>query len=67
LSTVVKPRFGISQFAISSAEIMVSLMELKHRVVKYSLKIRDRLIDTHTLLASGGTGKSFVDKDFVRY
>jgi hypothetical protein len=50
LSTVVKSRFGILQFAISSAELKVSLMERKHLVVKCSLKIRDRLIDTNTLI-----------------
>jgi hypothetical protein len=67
LSTVVKSCFGISQFSNSSAEIMESLMESKHLVVKCSLKIGDRIIDTHALIDCGALGISFVDKDFVRY
>ena len=67
LSTIVKSRFGISQFSISSAEIKESLMESKHLVVKCSLKIGDRLIDTHALIDCGATGIAFVDKDFVRH
>ena len=42
-------------------------MESKHLVVKCSLKIGDRLIDTHALIDCGATGIAFVDKDFVRH
>src|SRR6202142_512404 len=42
-------------------------MESKHLVVKCSLKIKDQVIDTHTLIDCGATGIAFVDKDFVRH
>jgi hypothetical protein len=67
LSTIVKSRFGISQFSIGSAEIKESLMESKHLVVKCLRKIGDRLIDTHVSIDCGATGIAFVDKDFVRH
>jgi hypothetical protein len=67
LSTVVKSYFGISQFLISSAEIEESLMETKHRVVKCSLKIGDKIIDKHNLINCRATGIAFVDKDCVHH
>jgi hypothetical protein len=67
LSTVVKPRFGISQFSITSAEINESLIESKHLFIKCSTKIGDRVINTHALIDSRATGIAFVDKDFVRH
>jgi hypothetical protein len=63
----VNTSFCISQFSIQSAEIKESSMESKHLVVKCSLKIGDKLIDTHTLIDCGATGIAFIDKDFVRH
>jgi hypothetical protein len=40
-------------------------MERKHLVVKCSLKIRDRLIDTHAVMDCGATGMAFVEQEFV--
>jgi hypothetical protein len=65
LTTFVKSRFGILQFSISSAEINKSSMKSKHLVVKFSLKIRDRLIDTHASIVCRAMGLAFVDKEFV--
>jgi hypothetical protein len=59
--------FGISQFSIQSTEIKESSMVRKHLVVKYSLKIGDRTIDTHALIHCGATGIAFIDKDCVRH
>jgi predicted aspartyl protease len=42
-------------------------MESKHLVVKCSLKIGDKLIDTHALIDCGATGIAFIDKEFVRH
>jgi hypothetical protein len=42
-------------------------MESKHLVVKYTLKIGDKLVDTHALIDCGATGIAFIDKDFVRH
>ena len=42
-------------------------MESKHLVVKFSLKIGDKLVDTHALIDCGATGIAFIDKDFVRH
>jgi hypothetical protein len=64
---VVKSRVGISQFLISSAEIKESLMDNKHFVVRCSLKIEDRLINSHALIDCRVTGIAYVDKDFVRH
>jgi hypothetical protein len=36
-------------------------------MVKFSLKIRDRLIDTHALIDCAAMGIAFVDKDFVHH
>jgi hypothetical protein len=63
----VKASFGISQFSNQSAEIKESSMESKHLVVKCSLKIENKLIDTHALIDCGATGIAFIDKDFVRH
>ena len=63
----VNASFGISQFSIQSAEIKESSMESKHLVVKCSLKIEDKIIDTHALIDCGATGIAFIDKDFVRH
>jgi hypothetical protein len=65
LCIVVKPRFGISQFSISNAEIKEFLIESKHLVIKCLLKIEDRLINTHALIDCGAMGIAFVDTDFV--
>ena len=40
-------------------------MDSKHFVVKYSLKIKDKVIQIHTLIDCGATGIVFVDKDFI--
>ena len=50
-----------------SAEIKKFSMESKHHIVKCSLKIADRLIDTHALIDCGPTGIAFVDKDLVHH
>jgi predicted aspartyl protease len=42
-------------------------MESKHLVVKCSLKIGDKVVDTHALIDCGATGIAFIDKDFVRH
>jgi hypothetical protein len=63
----VNASFGISQFSIQSAEIKESSMESKHLVVKCSLKIEDKIIDTHALIDCVATGIAFIDKDFVRH
>lgn len=60
-----KYHFGISQFSISSAEIKESLMESMNLVVQCSFKIRNRLIDTHTLIDYIAMWTAAVDKDFV--
>jgi hypothetical protein len=64
LSTVVKS-FGISQFSIQSAGIKESSMESKHFVVKCSLKIAVKVVNSHALIDCVATGIAFVDKDFV--
>jgi hypothetical protein len=63
----VNASFGISQFSIQSAEIKEFSMESKHLIVKCSLKIGDKLIDTHALIDCGATGIAFIDKDFVHH
>jgi hypothetical protein len=35
--------------------------------VKCSLKIEDKLIDTHTVIDCGATAIAFIDKDFVHH
>jgi hypothetical protein len=40
-------------------------MESKYLVVKYSLKIGDKIIDTHALIDCGATGIALIEKDFV--
>ena len=57
----------ISQFSISRAEIKESSMESKHLIVKCSLKIGEKKVDTHALIDCGATGIAFIDKDFVRH
>ncbi len=42
-------------------------MDSKHLVVKCSLKIEDKIIDTHALIDCGATGIAFIDKDFVHH
>ena len=42
-------------------------MESKHLVVKCSLKIKDKIIQTHALIDCRATGIAFVDKDFVHH
>jgi hypothetical protein len=42
-------------------------MESKHLVVKCSLKIGDKFIDTHALMDCGATGIAFIDNNFVRH
>jgi hypothetical protein len=42
-------------------------MESKHLVVKCSLKIKDKVIDTHALIDCGATGIVFIDKDCVHH
>jgi sulfur relay (sulfurtransferase) DsrF/TusC family protein len=63
----VNTSFGISQFSIQSAEIKESSMESKHLIVKCSLKIGDKLIDTYALIDCRATGIVFIDKVFVRH
>jgi hypothetical protein len=63
----VNASFGISQFSIQSAEMKESSMESKHLVVKCSLKIGNKFIDTHALIDCGATGIAFIGKDFVRH
>jgi hypothetical protein len=58
--------FGMSQFSISIAEIKETFMDSKHLVMKYSLKVEEKIIDTHALIDCGATGIAFIDKDFVR-
>jgi hypothetical protein len=67
LYTVEKSRVEISQCPINSTEIKESLTESKYLVVKCSLKIGDRLIDTHTLIDCRAIGIVFVDNDFVHH
>jgi hypothetical protein len=57
--------FDISQFSIQSAEIKESSMKSKHLIVKCSLRIEDKIIDTHALIDCRATGIAFIDKDFV--
>jgi hypothetical protein len=64
---LVNASFGISQFSIQSAEIKESSMESKHFIVKYSLRIEDKIIDNYTLIDCGATGIAFIDKDYVRH
>jgi hypothetical protein len=40
-------------------------MESKHLVVKCSLKIGEKVVNTHASIDCGATGIAFVDKDFV--
>ena len=42
-----------------------SAMESKHLIVKYSLKIEDKLIDIPALIDCGTTGIAFIYKDFI--
>jgi hypothetical protein len=63
----VNASFGISQFSGQSAEIKESSMKSKHLVVKCSLKIGGKFIDSHALIDCGATGIAFIDKDFVRH
>jgi hypothetical protein len=42
-------------------------MKSKHLTVKCSLKVEDKIIDTHALIDSGATGIAFIDKDIVHY
>jgi hypothetical protein len=58
--------FGIYQFSIQSAEIKEFSMESKHLVVKFSLKMDDKIIDIHAFIDCGATEIAFIDKDFVR-
>jgi hypothetical protein len=42
-------------------------MESKYLVVKCSLKVEEKIINTHALIDCGATGIAFIDKDFVRH
>jgi hypothetical protein len=42
-------------------------MERKHLVVTCSLKIEDRIIDTHTLICCTAMGMVSVDQDLVHH
>jgi hypothetical protein len=42
-------------------------VESKHLIVKCSLKIEGKIIDTHALINCGATGIAFIDIDFVCY
>ena len=42
-------------------------MESKHLVVKCSLKIKDKVIQTHALIDCGAKEIVFVDKDYVHH
>ena len=46
-------------------ELKESGMESKHLIVKCSLKIKDKIVQTLALIDCGATGIVFVDKDFV--
>jgi hypothetical protein len=61
----VNASFGISQFSIQSAEITESSMESKYLVVKYSLKIEGKIIDTHAVIDCRATGIAFIENDFI--
>ena len=42
-------------------------MESKHFILKCSLKIKDKLVQTHILIDCRATGIAFVNKDFVHH
>ena len=46
-------------------ELKESAIECKYFIVKYSLKIKDKIVQTHALIDCGATEIAFVDKDFV--
>ena len=48
-------------------EIKESIIESKHLIVKCFLNIKDKIIQTHTIIGCGATGIIFVNQDFVCY
>ena len=67
MSTSVVSSFGISQFLIKSVELKESVKESKYFIVKCSLKIKEKIVQTHAIIDFGATGIAFVDKEFVYY
>jgi hypothetical protein len=57
----------VSQFSIQSSKIKESSMKIKHLVVKCSLEIDGKIIETHALIYCGATTIAIIHKDFVHH
>ena len=57
----------MSQFSVSIVEIAERSMERKPLVITCTLTSHDQVIQTHELIACGGTGLAFMDQDFAHH